>query len=257
MPFAPFDFAARPKGGVWILDRDNMGRGHLGAQQFPQQREDRGRLPAGTRPREQDHPLGPPDQVAQHPRGCGVESKVFDIEHLLRCPQDAHHDLLPVDGWKRGHAHRIPARRLIGGNAAVLRLVFLIDHHLGHHLDPGGDARLVRIRDVGDIVQDAVDSKPQGQAVGPRLEMDVAGAVIDRLRQGQIDRQRGPGVARFEQFLQTRLNLTQGQGLLRRLRRGLLLAVRFLHTAPHGPGIREMPRKDATPIHGNAARHSG
>ena len=64
------------------------------------------------------------------------------------------------------------------------------------------------------------------------------------LRQGQIDRQRGD-CRPFRAVPSDALNLTQGQGLLRHSR-GLLLAVRFLHTALMGRAYGDA-RKDATP----------
>ena len=50
------------------------------------------------------------------------------------------------------------------------------------------DARLHALRDGHDLVQHAVDAEAHHQLLGLRLEVDVAGAVLDGLRDAPSSR---------------------------------------------------------------------
>ena len=71
---------------------------------------------------------------------------------------------------------------------AVLRDPPLGDVDVGHDLQPGDHAGLDRLAATRiDLVQHAVDAEPHPQVVLGRLEVDVGGAVLDRLRDQQVD----------------------------------------------------------------------
>ena len=70
---------------------------------------------------------------------------------------------------------------------AVLRDPALGDVDVGHDLQPADDAGLDRLRRAHDLVQHAVDAEPDPQVVLGRLEVDVGGAVLDRLGDEQVD----------------------------------------------------------------------
>jgi len=63
----------------------------------------------------------------------------------------------------------------------VLRTPPLSDVHLGHDLDAGDERRLQVLWWVHDIAQHAIHAEPDPQVAAVRLDVDVAGALLDRV----------------------------------------------------------------------------
>ena len=69
----------------------------------------------------------------------------------------------------------------------VLGQPALRDVHLGQNLDPGDDRRMHPLGRRHDLAQHAVHPDAHDGRFGLRLDVHVAGAVLDRLPQQQID----------------------------------------------------------------------
>ena len=85
----------------------------------------------------------------------------------------------------------------LGLDAAVLRPAFFGDVDLAHDLDAGNHRGEQPPRRTVAFDQDAVDAVADADAVGERLDMDVAAARRDRLGQDQVDQLDDGGVVIF------------------------------------------------------------
>ena len=108
--------------------------------------------------------------------------------------EDSHDHLLAVDGGDRVDAEVDP---LVAGpqrDGAVLRDALLGDVHLRQDLEAGDDHDEDALRRRGQLVEHAVDPEPELAAVLERLEVDVAGAVAQRLLEDLVDHADDPAV---------------------------------------------------------------
>ncbi len=101
--------------------------------------------------------------------------------------EQAQHDALAVPRRDRRDAHVDGAARDSQRDAAVLRQALLGDVELRHDLDARHDERRDGAFRLQHLAQHAVDAEPHRHAVLERLDVNVRGVVLDRLRQQRVD----------------------------------------------------------------------
>ena len=116
--------------------------------------------------------------------------------------EQAQHDPFAKGGRDDRNAHvDIPACDA-QPDTAVLGQAFLRDVEPGHDFDSRGDRRLNVLGRVDDVVHHAVNPETDHQVGLERLDVNIAGAVLDRLRQESIDQlDNGRSVIGFQQVL--------------------------------------------------------
>ena len=75
----------------------------------------------------------------------------------------------------------------VDGDAAVLRDPLLGDVELAHDLDPRDDAGDHPPRHASGLAEDAVDPEADAHVLLLDLEVDVGGALVDRLAEDRVD----------------------------------------------------------------------
>ena len=104
-----------------------------------------------------------------------------------RAVEQTHDDALAVGGRDGRDADVDVLAGELDADAAVLRQALLGDVQAGHDLDARDDDRLEALRRRDDVVEDAVDAEADRQVALERLDVDVAGAVLDRLEEQRVD----------------------------------------------------------------------
>ena len=84
-----------------------------------------------------------------------------------------------------------------GRRATVLRAPSIGDVESRQHLEPTHHERRDVHRDAGHVVQDAVHAKADEQVVFLRFEMDVAGALVERVGDQPVERVHDHAAGRF------------------------------------------------------------
>ncbi len=146
-----------------------------------------GGLARAGRTRGQDHAVGLDVGRAIALEVLGGEAEVVQRQLGGGVVQDAHHDLLAPHGGQRRHPQIDLLPVVADRHPAVLGDPPLGDVDLGHDLEPGDD--------TGDhlpgravlLLQHTVDAVPHPQVPFGRLDVDVGGAVGDRLGDDQVD----------------------------------------------------------------------
>ena len=113
-----------------------------------------------------------------------VEVDGFD---RLRAVEQAQHDALAERGRYRRDAQVDVAAGDAQADSAVLRQALLGDIEARHHLDPRGDRRLKALGRRQYVVHHPVHAEAHHHFLFENFNMDVAGAVLDRLRQDAVD----------------------------------------------------------------------
>ena len=168
-----------------VLDRDDV---DLGPADDVQRRVERGRLAGAGRAGDQDHPVGLGEARASSARSCPSEKP-----RSVRSRRAVELSRMRMTTFSPHTVGRVATRRSIllavgvDREAAVLRDAPLGDVDVGHDLEPADDAGLDRLGRAHDLVQHAVDAEAHPQVVLGRLEVDVRRAVLDRLRDQQVD----------------------------------------------------------------------
>ena len=129
----------------------------------------------------------------EHPEIRKVSQQRAGIEH-------ADHELLAERDGDGRDAHfdlAIPARRL---DAPVLRSPFLGDVEARQRLDARDDGRVNQFGQGMHVVEHAVDAHSHDGLLPPRLDVDVARALIERVVQQVLDRRNHVAVARLDLF---------------------------------------------------------
>ena len=128
-----------------------------------------------------------------------------EIDQRLRAIEQAQHDPLAEGGRDGRDADIDIAARHAQPDTSVLRQALLGDVEARHDLDARGDRRLKTLGRRDHVVQHAVDAEAHQQFALERLDVDVACAVLDRLREqpiDQLDDRRGVvGIEQIERFL--------------------------------------------------------
>ena len=119
-------------------------------------------------------------------RGVGhAELPEVGLAHgAVHDPED---DLLAVGGRDHRDAQVERLAAEADGDAAVLGRAPLCDVEVAHDLQPGDHGGLHLLRDRRDLPGDAVDARADDHVLLLGLEVDVGGAVLDRLGHRRVD----------------------------------------------------------------------
>ena len=161
-----------------VLDGDDV---LLGLVEDVERGVERGGLAGARGAGDQDGPVRLGERLLEALERLVREAQVLEAQHHVGLVEEAHDDLLAVDGRQRRHAHVDGLAADHEADATVLRDAALGDVQVGHDLEPREDARLHAPRDRHDLVQHAVDAEAHDQLLRLRLEVDVGSAVVGRL----------------------------------------------------------------------------
>ena len=116
-----------------------------------------------------------------------VHADLVQVERHDRAVEHPHDDALAEHRGQHADAEidRVAADGQL--DAAVLRHAALGDVEIGHHLDAGGDREGQMARRRHHFVQHAVGLDADAELVLERLEVQVAGVVLDRQQQHHVE----------------------------------------------------------------------
>ncbi len=109
------------------------------------------------------------------------------LGHQVRVEDTHHHLLAKRGGHGRNAQLHLAARRRAGLDAAILRPALLGHVHAREDLDARGDGRHHRRWQLEYLVHHAVDAETHPASVAARLQVDVRGALLERVLQQPID----------------------------------------------------------------------
>ena len=115
------------------------------------------------------------------------EAQVLQAHAQIRLVEDADTELLTQQRGHRTDAQVDIAAFGDDAHAAFLRHAFLGDVHLADHLHAADDRRMHAGRRLHQVAQHAVDAVPHARALLVRLDVNIAGAVLDRREQRDVD----------------------------------------------------------------------
>jgi hypothetical protein len=168
-----------------ILDRDDVGLLRL---HRPQRRAQRRRLPAAGGADDQNHPVLMAEELAHLFERRRRHPDLLDRRHALAVIEDAHHHFLAKERPQSGHAE-VDFGAVLGGRAqpAVLRQPLLGDVHTRHDLQARDQSLMHPLRQVHDLLEQAVEAMPDEDTLFHRLDVDVARLALDRALDDEID----------------------------------------------------------------------
>src|SRR5262249_16794264 len=115
------------------------------------------------------------------------ETQVTNVQLNVAAVKNAHHDRLAVVGRQDADA-QVEVFAADGHlDTAVLRAALLRNVDRGHDLDARQDRRQQTARRTVAFHQDAVDPVTHPDAIGERLDVDVAGPEADRFLNDEVD----------------------------------------------------------------------
>jgi hypothetical protein len=156
-------------------------------------------LPLPVGPVTRMMPLGEAASLLQQSKPVGRQPQVLQLQQRAGLVQQPQHQPLAEGGRDGGDAHidvLVPHAHV---EAAVLGQALLGDVHLGHDLDARDQGRLDPLGRGEQVVEDPVHAVAHGEAVLVGLEVDVAGARLDRLGDDVVDELDDGRVARVVQ----------------------------------------------------------
>ncbi len=152
-----------------------------------ERRVERGGLARAGRPGDQHDAVG----LVHRPRGTRfmrgrVHADLVQVERHHRAVEHPHDHAFAEHGGQHADAQvdRVAADGQL--DAAVLRHAPLGDVEVGHHLDAGGDGERQVARRRHHFVQHAVGLDADAELVLERLEVQVAGVVLDGQQQHHV-----------------------------------------------------------------------
>src|SRR5262249_50968964 len=188
-----------------ILDGDDVLVGGVDPRQAGVERSG---LPAAGRAGDQDDAVRLVNERIDELQLVADQAQLVELQDGGGAVEQTHDYALAVRG---GHGRDADVHVLAGqldADAAVLRQTLLGDVQPGHDLDARDDHRLEALGRRDDVVEDAVDAEAHRQVALERLDVDVAGAVLDRLEEERIDqlddRRFFVGVEQILRFLELR-----------------------------------------------------
>ena len=116
-----------------------------------------------------------------------VHAERIEVEPARLLVEQAQHDAFAVAGRDRRDADVDRAAGDAQRDAAVLRQALLGDVEPRHDLDARDDQRRHRALGLQHLAQHAVDAEADHESVLERLDVDVGGVLLDRLRQQRVD----------------------------------------------------------------------
>ena len=167
-----------------VLDGDHV---HLGRGEGLQRGVEGGGLPAAGRTGHHHQPVRPEEPALERLALVRQEPQLGEVADQDVRVEDPHHHLVAEGGGNRRHAQlhlRVAAR---GADAAVLRPL-QGDVEPAHDLEPIGDGPVHGPGDPVDGVEHAVDPHPDDGLLPARLDVDVAGALLEGVVEQVLDR---------------------------------------------------------------------
>ena len=142
---------------------------------------------AGTGwPGDQDQAVRRINGGAEAAEGIGVHANLLHGRGEIGFVQDAEHAFFAVDGGQERNAQvEIPAGDF-HAHAAVLRQAAFGNVERAHDLEAGDEGDLQVLRRRGFVDQHTIDAVAQAHHFFERLDVDVAGALLDRLDEDQV-----------------------------------------------------------------------
>ena len=144
-------------------------------------------LPEPVGPGDQQDAVRLVDQLVHQLLGARIHAERIQLEAAGLLVEQTQHHALAVTGGDRRHAHVDRAAGDAQRDAAVLRQALLGDVELRHDLDARDHQRRDGAARLQHFAQHAVDAEAHDQAVLERLDVNVGGVVLDRLRQDRVD----------------------------------------------------------------------
>ena len=147
-------------------------------------------MPGSRRSGDEDHAVGLEDRLLELAQRLGLEAQPGHVEHQVVLVEEAHDDLLAIDRRQ----HRDAEVEVLDAvldlgldlDPAVLRKALLGDVELGQDLDAAGDRLAQPQRRVHHLVEDAVDPVADAVVLLVRLDVDVRGALLDRVGEDDV-----------------------------------------------------------------------
>ena len=136
---------------------------------------------------DQHDAVGSGDQRIHLRQGCRRHAEARQIEPAGLLVEQAQYNAFAVPGRDRRHPDVDRFARHAQRNAAILRQAFFGDVELRHDLDARDDRRMQGARRLDQVAQRAVDAQAHHRAGFEWLDMDVGGAVAQRLGEQCID----------------------------------------------------------------------
>src|SRR5690606_36632316 len=168
-----------------VLDRADVARVVVEDVQRGVQRHG---LARAGRAGDQHHAVGLLHRVEEQRLLVVLVAELLDAQLGGAAVEHAQHDLLAEQGRQGADAEvDLLALAQVELDAAVLRHPLLGDVELRHHLQARGDARAHLHRDLGDLLEDAVDAQAHAVVGLVGLEVDVRGALADGVHQHLVD----------------------------------------------------------------------
>ena len=158
-----------------------------GLVQFGERRVERGGLAGSGGPGHQHHPVGPVDVLLEGLEGLGIEAELGHVQLETGLVEEAEHHLLAEQRRADGNAevHLAPLAQL-QLDSPILREAALCDVQFGHDLEAGDDCQLQLHRRLHHLVEHAVHAVADAKVLLVRLDVDVGGALLDRVEQDQV-----------------------------------------------------------------------
>jgi hypothetical protein len=190
-----------------VFDRHDV---EARAIQASQRRVKRRGFSGSGRTGDEHDTVGLVDQAVDAGQRRRIHAEAFQIQPAALLVEEPQYRALSEAGRQGGDAHvDLPAGDP-QGNAAVLRQALLGDVELRHDLDAGEHRCVERSVRLGDTPQMPVDPEAHHGVIFVRLDMNVGGALAQRLREQHVDHaDDGRIVFRIEQILRLRQFLHQ------------------------------------------------
>ena len=143
---------------------------------------ERGGLAAAGRAGDQENAVRQAGEVLHARQHAVVEAQPAQVVEIARgAVEQAHHHAFAVERRQRGDAQVHFAAQDLDLDAAVLRQAALGDVQLGHQLQARDDGGLQLARRRLLVEQHAVHAEADAELLLERLDVDVAGALLERV----------------------------------------------------------------------------
>jgi len=115
-----------------------------------------------------------------------AKAEVLDADHDVAAVEDAHDARLAVAGGQHAHPEVVMFFAETDLDAAVLAAALFGDVHVGHDLDAGKKRHEQLAGRVFALGEHAIDAVADPDALGERLDVDVAGPVVDAFLDDEV-----------------------------------------------------------------------
>src|SRR5688572_6456776 len=150
-------------------------------------RVDRGGLTGAGRAGEQNQPTRPSEQLEIGFERLVVNAERGQIEAAIARVKQADDDLFTPRGWKNGDTQLHSAQFRTARCMALLREIGHVADEAGHDFDATGDLVHQVEGEMHQFGEHSAQADANDQRVFPRLDVDVAGAGVNGVREDMID----------------------------------------------------------------------